>query len=110
MRPELQNYRVLHESLYGYIATGNGNGVAVGAIANGDVNKRYSPIGEDQQQKPQHSQITANTFAPYPAENIDTDLAMAIQISEQEQKQLQEDLKREQEMLEEVLRLSLEEK
>lgn len=44
------------------------------------------------------------------ANNLDADLAMALRISEQEQKQLQDELKREQEMLEEVLRLSLQEK
>lgn len=42
--------------------------------------------------------------------NIDADLAMALRISEQEQNLIQEELKREQEMLEEVLRLSLQEK
>lgn len=48
---------------------------------------------------------------PSPSQyNIDADLAMALRISEQEQKSFQEELKREQEMLEEVLRLSLQEK
>lgn len=42
--------------------------------------------------------------------NLDSDLAMALRISEQEQKLLQEQLKREQEELEEVLRLSMQDK
>lgn len=45
-----------------------------------------------------------------PAHNLDAELAMALRISEQEQKLLQEQLKREQEELEEVLRLSMEDK
>lgn len=45
-----------------------------------------------------------------PIDNLDAELAMALKISEQEQKLLQEQLKREQEELEEVLRLSMEDK
>lgn len=45
-----------------------------------------------------------------PPYGMDNDLVMALKISEQEQKLLQEELKREQDMLEEVLRLSLQEK
>lgn len=41
---------------------------------------------------------------------MDPDLAMALRISEQEQRHRQEDLQREQEMIEEALRLSLQEK
>lgn len=48
---------------------------------------------------------------PAPSQySIDADLAMALRISEQEQQLIQEELKREQEMLDEVLRLSLQEK
>lgn len=45
-----------------------------------------------------------------PINNLDSDLAMALRISEQEQKLLQEQLKREQDELEEVLRLSMQDK
>lgn len=41
--------------------------------------------------------------------NLDGNLAMALRISEQEQKQIEDDLKREEEMLAEALRRSLEE-
>lgn len=41
---------------------------------------------------------------------IDPDLAMALRISEQEQLERQKEIEREQELFEEVLRLSLEEK
>lgn len=41
---------------------------------------------------------------------MDSDLAIALRLSEQEQKAIEDDIRREQEMLEEVLRLSLEEK
>lgn len=41
---------------------------------------------------------------------MDADLAMALRISEQEQKRIEDELKREEEMLAEVLRLSLQEK
>lgn len=42
--------------------------------------------------------------------NVDADLAMALRISQQEQQRIEEELKREEELLAEVLRLSLEEK
>lgn len=84
------HFRVLHESLYGYYPTSES--VNTG---NGELN----------QQQPHQ-----NTAIRTPADNLDADLAMALRISEQEQKLLQEELKREQEMLEEVLRLSLQEK
>lgn len=45
-----------------------------------------------------------------PIDNLDAELALALKISEQEQKIIQEQLKREQEELEEVLRLSMEDK
>lgn len=73
-----------------------------GIAANGDLSHKPNPQ--------QSSQITANNTSTGSPLTIDADLAMALRISEQEQKQLQEDLKREQQMLEEVLRLSLEEK
>lgn len=41
---------------------------------------------------------------------MDADLAMALRISEQEQQRIEEEIKREEELLAEVLRLSLEEK
>lgn len=85
------HFRVLHESLYGYYPTSES--VNTG---NGDVNQPHQP--------------QQNTAIRSPPENLDADLAMALRISEQEQKLLQEELKREQEMLEEVLRLSLQEK
>lgn len=66
------------------------------SASNGDLNADQQP------QIP----ITANHVPP----NVDNDLAMALRISELEQQQLQEEMKREQEMLEEVLRLSLQEK
>lgn len=42
--------------------------------------------------------------------NLESNLAMALRLSEQEQRQIEDDLKREQEMIEEALRRSLEEK
>lgn len=85
-------YRVLHESLYGYLPSEeNAN------AANGDLNQH------------QHQPVL-NTATRSPADNLDADLAMALRISEQEQRQIQEQMKREQEELEEVLRLSLQEK
>lgn len=62
--------------------------------------------GELSENQQQPNQPTANRLS----QSVDTDLAMALRISELEQQKLQEDLKREQEMLEEVIRLSLEEK
>lgn len=59
----------------------------------------------NQQPPPYHAAIRSPT-----TDSLDADLAMALRISEQEQNILQEELKREQEMLEEVLRLSLQEK
>lgn len=41
---------------------------------------------------------------------MDPDLAMALRISEQEQRLRQEELQREEDMIEEALRLSLQEK
>lgn len=41
--------------------------------------------------------------------DIDADLALALRISEQEQQQLQDELRREEEMIAEAMRLSLEE-
>lgn len=64
---------------------------------NGDLNQQQLPT------------LNTATIRP-PIDGLDTDLAMALRISEQEQKLLQEQLKREQEELEEVLRLSMEEK
>lgn len=81
------DYRVLHESLYGYYPTAES--VNTG---NGVINTNHTAAIRS------------------PAEGVDADLAMALRISEQEQQKLQEELRREQEMLEEVLRLSLEEK
>lgn len=73
-------FRVLHESLQS----------ADVVPGNGNVNQSPTPAPSQY--------------------NVDADLAMALRISEQEQKLIQEELKREQEMLEEVLRLSLQEK
>lgn len=67
------------------------------ATVNGELN---------QQQLPSYNAATVRS----PIGNLDADLAMALRISEQEQKILQEQLKREQQELEEVLRLSMEEK
>lgn len=87
---------MLHESLYGYYppATTTADATNTG---NGDLN-------------PNQQQSHQNTAIRPTANNLDTDLALALRISEQEQQILQEELKREQEMLEEVLRLSLQEK
>lgn len=85
-------FRALHESLYGCMATIADNANAT----NGELN-----VSQVQPNPP-----TANGSA----HNIDADLAMALRISEAEQRQRQEELQREQEMLEEVLRLSLQEK
>lgn len=82
------NFRVLHESLYGYVPQSPGTPTA----GNGELNQ--SPAGAIRS----------------PVDNLDAELAMALKISEQEQKLLQEQLKREQEELEEVLRLSMEDK
>lgn len=58
-----------------------------------------------------NGELNQQQLPPFnPAANLDSDLAMALRISEQEQKILQEQLKREQEELEEVLRLSMEDK
>lgn len=43
-------------------------------------------------------------------QSLDSNLAIALRLSEQEQRQIEDDLKREQEMIEEALRRSLEEK
>ena len=43
-------------------------------------------------------------------ECLDTDLALALRISEQEQREIERELQQEQEMMEQVLRLSLQEK
>lgn len=77
----------MHESLYGYYPTSES--VSTG---NGVINSNHAAAIRS------------------PTESVDADLAMALRISEQEQQKLQDELKREQEMLEEVLRLSLEEK
>lgn len=86
---------MLHESLYGYYPTSES--VQTG---NGDLTS-----GNQQQPPPYDTAIRSPTTG-----SLDADLAMALRISEQEQNILQEELKREQEMLEEVLRLSLQEK
>lgn len=78
---------MLHESLYGYYPTAESVNTGNGVINPNNGTAIRSPI-----------------------ESVDADLAMALRISEQEQQKLQDELKREQEMLEEVLRLSLEEK
>lgn len=84
-------FRVLHESLYGYMATSD-----IANMENGNLNQ-HQPNG--------------NAAAiGSPANFVDPDLAMALRISEQEQKQLQEQLQREAEELEEVLRLSINDK
>lgn len=72
-------FRVLHESLYGY------------------QNSIASEAGQ-----PQPNSI-------FGLSDLDDDLALALRISEQEQQQRQDELRREQEMIEEALRLSLEE-
>lgn len=69
------------------------------AAANGELNQQQLP--------PPYNTVAAIRS---PIDNLDADLAMALRISEQEQKMLQEQLKREQEELEEVLRLSMEDK
>lgn len=68
--------------------------------------------GELNQQPPPPFNVAAATanVNRSPIDNLDAELAMALRISEQEQKLLQEQLKREQEELEEVLRLSMEDK
>lgn len=84
--------RVLHESLYGY---------------------RQSAIerSSSANQLTTSERISSPTNSPQRTDPIlDADLAMALRISEQEQQRIEEELKREEEMLAEVLRLSLEEK
>lgn len=63
--------------------------------SNGVINQHQPPV---------------NTAIRSPADNLDADLAMALRISEKEQQIIQEQMKREQEELEEVLRLSLQDK
>lgn len=91
------HFRVLHESLYGYYPTSESINVENGLLNPNHTTAIRSPVA------------AVATAATTPG-NLDADLAMALRISEQDQQQLQEDLKREQEMLEEVLRLSLQEK
>lgn len=96
---QTHNCRVLQESLYGYHINRNAAATAAAASltdeSNSDRNVSCLPDGIPQQiNEPM----------------MDPDLAMALRISEQEEQQHQLDLQREQEMLEEVLRLSLQEK
>lgn len=57
----------------------------------------------------QPTAFTGLSDAPVIDANIDADLAMALRISEEEQKERLEELRREEEMIEQALRLSLEE-
>lgn len=91
--PHYIEFRVLHESLYGYVPQSPGTPNA----GNGELNQQQLPPFNHAAVRP-------------PIDNLDAELAMALRISEQEQKLLQEQLKREQEELEEVLRLSMEDK
>lgn len=85
---------MLHESLYGYRISTIETQITTGEQTNGQ------------------QQLTLENFTSEmsPSLSLDNDLAMALRISEQEQNALQEELRREEEMLAEVLRLSLEEK
>lgn len=82
------HFRVLHESLYGLHTSER---TQITYTANG-----LSP--------------SENNHVETVTQTLDADLAIALRLSEQEQRLLQEQMQREQEMLEEVLRLSLEEK
>lgn len=64
----------------------------------------------NQPQLPSYNNAVAAAANRSPIDNLDAELALALKISEQEQKIIQEQLKREQEELEEVLRLSMEDK
>lgn len=86
--------RVLQESLYGYHVQHyrNGGDQTNDALVAPTITVNALPDGI-----PQHAVV-------------DPDLAMALRISEQEQQLRQDELQREQEMIEEALRLSLQEK
>lgn len=86
-------HRVLQESLYGYHTS---------SLSTVPASTNHT----------QNVSSTIDTNAPQlpDAISIDSDLQMALQISIREQEARQEEILREQQMLEEVLRLSLEEK
>lgn len=83
-------HRVLQESLYGYHSS---------ASASTNHTQNVSPIDS-----------TIPVVVPVDSIRIDTELQRALRISIREQEARQEELIREQQLLEEVLRLSLEEK
>lgn len=89
--------RVLQESLYGYHIQNN----RAEQTIEGDTTLEAPTITVNALPDgiPQHDPII-----------MDPDLAMALRISEQEQRLRQEEIQREQEMIEEALRLSLQEK
>lgn len=62
---------------------------------------------------PEHNRLlmnSPNALREDSHSSLDADLAMALRISQQEQQRMEDELKREEEMLAEVLRLSLQEK
>ena len=75
----------MHESLYAYPHN----------FTNTLISASQQPDGNDGDQLPSHSPV------------IDNDLVMALKISEQEQLIRQQELQREQEMIEEAIRLSM---
>lgn len=124
----------MQESLYGYHnqfsmgrpATEGGGGAVDSTATTPDDDDaaaaaaavRLSSIADANGQSGSNSSATATAVdAEHPsivaqravAGNLDADLALALRISSQEQLERQQELEREQQMLEEVLRLSLEE-
>lgn len=123
----------MQESLYGYHnqfsmarpATEGGGGAVDSTATTPDDDDaaaaaavRLSSIADANGQSSSNSNATATAVdAEHPsivaqravAGNLDADLALALRISSQEQLERQQELEREQQMLEEVLRLSLEE-
>lgn len=87
---------MLQESLYGYLPQ--------------PANEMNSNKEDNQPEEQQLNANIANNLTHSYSLDGDLNLAMALRISEQEQKQFQNDLKLEQEMIEEALRRSLEEK
>lgn len=92
-------WRVLHESLYGY----RQSAIERSTSANQLTTPASNPLSTD---------LPPFAFSPRDRNDsrMDADLAMALRISEQEQQRIAEEIKREEEMLAEVLLLSLEEK
>lgn len=87
--------RVLQESMFGYHNQLAGSGLTEPSTTPSSNTNFELPVGENFEVRPT---------------TLDTDLAKALLLSEQEQRDRQLEAEREQQMFEEVLRLSLEEK